>query len=43
MVDMEAVLYSAPSLCPTQCGCYGLVHYHGEAESQTSEAVSAYF
>ena len=31
------------ALCPTQRGCYGLAHYHGAAEFQTSEAVTVFF
>ena len=43
MVDVEAAPYAFISLCPTQRVCYGLVRYHGAAESQTSEAVGAFF
>ena len=42
-MDVEAALYPVPSLCPTQRRCYDLMRYHGAAESQTSEAVSAFF
>ena len=41
-MDAEAALYPVPPLCPKQRGCYALVHYHGAAEFQTSEAVSAF-
>ena len=43
MVDVEAALYPVPLLCPTKRDYYGLARYHGGAESQTSEALGAFF
>ena len=37
MVGVEAAVHPVPSLC------YGFARYHGEAESQISEAVGAFF
>ena len=42
MMVEEAALYPVPSLCPTQRDCYGLMRYHGAAESQTPEGCGCF-
>ena len=39
----KIILRTGASLCPTQRGCYGLARHYGATESQTSEAVGAFF